>query len=273
MDTLTIDLTTILVDNPSVHSVRTIADLVLEGTGQGLTVENLEGGPRSVHRFKASNAGDLGCGETYQLTAHQSSFVLAIACSLVNPRVLFSPLQPHELLASLGSGKSPPSDRSVTNALQTINGITEVIGVVINIELTMDVTEVLTLVDKLLMLRLFDRGKRSPVEHNVLGAIFAYWEALKSTDGLTCYKFLYDAFEKAVNADRGRKGEAFEAVASNVTGLSISDIRKLKEFDDRVKHVLRSRGDFKLLEASEIRLGQKALVLKKAADSSILSRT
>lgn len=272
MDTLTVDLTAILVDNPSIFSVRTKVNLVLENTGRGLTVENLEVSPRSAHRFNASNAGDLGCGETYYLTAHQSSFVLAIACSLANPRVLFSPLRPYELLASLESRKSPSADRSVTNAIQTVGGITETIGVAIGIELAMDVTEVLSLADRLLQLRLFDRGKRSPLEHNVFGAIFTYWEALKSTDGLNCYKRLYDAFEKAVNADRGRRGEAFEAIASNMVGLSVTDIRKLQDFDGRVKHVLKSQGAFNLLEVGETKLGQKALVLKKAADSALLSR-
>jgi hypothetical protein len=274
MDTLTIDLTAMLVDNPSIFSVCTKVDLVLEDVGQGLSVENLEGGSRSLHRFSATNANALGCGEeVHQLTAHQSSLVLAIACSLANPRVLFSPLQPHELLISLGSIKTPSTERSVTSANLTESGIAEKIGVAIGIELAMDVTEILSLVDKLLMLRLFDRGKRTIVEHNILGAIFTYWEALKSTDGLTCYQFLYSAFEKAVNADKGRRGEAFEAIASNMTGLNVADIRKLKEFDNHVKQIMHSKGDFNLLEAGETRLAQKALVLKKAADSAILSRT
>lgn len=273
MDTLTIDLTAILVDNPSIFSVRTKVDLVLEDIGQGLSVENLEGGPRSLHRFNTSNMNALGCGETYQLTAHQSSLVLAIACSLANPRVLFSLLQPHELLTLVGLTSTPSTERSVTHDNLTKTSVAEKIGVAISIELAMDVTEILSLVDKLLMLRLFDRGKRTIVEHNILGAIFTYWEALKSTDGLTCYEFLYGAFEKAVNADKGRRGETFEAIASNMTGLNVSDIRKLKEFDNHVKQVIHSKGNFNLLEAGETRLAQKALVLKKAADSAILSRT
>jgi hypothetical protein len=215
----------------------------------------------------------LGCGEIHQLNAHQSSLVLAIACSLANLRVLFSPLQPHELLTLIGSTKAPSTERSVTRANLTESGIAEKIGVAISIELAMDVTEILSLVDKLLMLRLFDRGKRTIVEHNILGAIFTYWEALKSTNGLTCYEFLYGAFEKAVNADKGHRGEAFEAIASNMTGLNVADIRMLKGLDNHVKRVIHSKGDFNLLEVGETRLAQKALFLKKAADCAILSRT
>jgi hypothetical protein len=256
MDTLKIDLTSILVDNPSIYSTCTKVDLVLECAGQALSVENLEGGPRSLHRFRVSDASDLGCGGEHALTAHQSSLVLAIACSLANTRLLFSPLQPRQLLASLGTSK-----------------VAEMVGVVIDIGVTVDANEILSLIDKLLKLRIFDRGQRFVLGQNVVEAIWAYWKAMKSIDGLTCYSHLYDAFAKAVNADRGRRGKTFETVASNMTGLSVSDIQKLKEFDDRVKHVLQSKGDFKSLEAGETRLGQKAIVLKKAADSAILSRT
>ena len=273
MDTLTIDLTAILMDSPSIFSVSTKVDLILEDVGKGLSVENLEGEPRSLQRFNITNVNAFGCGEPYQLTPHQSSLVLAIACSLANPRVLFSPLQPHELSTSLGSIKKPSTERSFTKVNLAESRIAEKAGVAIGIELTMDVTEILSLVDKLLMFRLFDRGRRTIVEHNVLGAIFMYWEAMKSTDGLTCYEFLYGAFEKAVSADRRLRGEAFEAIASNMTGLSASDIRKLKEFDNHVKQVIHSKGNFNLLEAGETNLAQKALVLKKAADSAILSRT
>ena len=256
MDTLKIDLTSILVDNPSIFSACTKVDLVLEYAGQALSVENLDGGPRSLHRFNVNDASDLGCGGEHALTAHQSSLILAMACSLANGRLLFSPLQQRQLLTSLGTSKAA-----------------EMLGVVIDIGVTIDANEIMSLVDKLLMLRIFDCGKRTPLELNVIGAIFTYWGGLKSIDGLTCYSHLYDAFTKAVNADKGRRGETFESVASNMTGLSVSDIRKLKEFDDRVRHVLQSKGDFKSLEASEARLGQKAFVLKKAADSAILSRT
>jgi hypothetical protein len=271
VDTLTIDLTAILVDNPSISSVRTKVDLVLEDVGRGLSVENLEGGPRSLHRFNVTDVNALGCNETYQLNAHQSSIIVAIACSMANTRVLFSPLQPHELLASVRATKQSPEENLGTNLTGT--GIAKTTGVAICVELAMDVTEILSLVDKLLLLRPFDRGKRTIVEHNILGAIFTYWEALKSTNGLTCYEFLYSAFQKAINADKGRRGEAFEAIASNMTDLSVSDIRKLKEFDNQVKQVIHSKGDFNLLEAGETMLAQKALVLKKAADSAILSRT
>ena len=256
MDTLKVDLTSILVDNPSILLVCTKVDLVLECTGQALAVENLEGGPRSLHRFRVNDASDLGCGGEHALTAHQSSLILAVACSLANSRLLFSPLQPRQLLTSLGTNK-----------------VAEMVGVVIGIEATIDANEILTVVNKLLKLRIFDSGKRDILGKNVIGAVFAYWEAMKSIDGLTCYSHLYDAFTKAVNADKGRRGETFESVASNMTGLSVSDIRKLKEFDDRVRQVLQNKGDFKSLEAGEARLGQKALVLKRAADSAILSRT
>jgi hypothetical protein len=93
--------------------------------------------------------------------------------------------------------------------------------------------------------------------------------------GFEIYRWfsLLRILEKAINADKGRRGEAFEAIASNITGLSVSDIRKLKEFDNHVKQLIHSRGNFNLLEAGETKLAQKAIVLKKAADSAILSRT
>ena len=93
-----------------------------------------------------------------------------------------------------------------------------------------------------------------------------------SAEGVSCYKSLYNAFEKAVNADTNRTNNSFDAAASASTGLTCADIESLRRFNNRIKHALRNRNDFSELKAGEAQLAQLALNLKRATDSAILSR-
>lgn len=278
MDTLIVELTAALVDNPVTPSARTKVEITLENSAGRLSVEDCEGSPRSVHRFTVRDAIDLGCGGVHNITAEQAGFVLAISCSLTNPRILFSPLQPHQLPASLKLGKVPSKVEIVDTPTGTHITITETlrltssVSTLLGTKLSLDEAQVLNVANRLLTARVFDTTNRSLLELNVLESIKRYREALMSADGLSCYKSLYNAFEKAVNADTGRKGKSFDAAASASTGLTEADIEGLRLFNNRVKHALRNKKDFAELKAGEAQLARLALNLKRAADGAILSR-
>jgi len=278
MDTLIVELTAALVNNPATPSVRTKVEITLGNSTGRLSAEDCGGSPRSVHRFTVRDAIDLGCGSIHNFTAEQAGFVLAISCSLTNPRILFSPLQPHQLPASLKLGKVPSKGEVVNTPAGkhiTITGtlcITGSVSVLLKTKLSLDEAQILNVANRLLAARVFDTTNRSLFELNVLESIKRYQEALMSADGLSCYKSLYNAFEKAVNADTDRKGKPFDAAASASTGLAQADIESLRLFNDRVKHALRNKEDFAELKAGEAKLAQMALNLKRAADGAILSR-
>lgn len=279
MDILIIKLTAALVDNPSTPSTRTKVEITLENSTGRLSVEDCEGSPRSIHQFTVRDSIDLGCGGVHNLTKEQAAIVLAISCSLSNPRILFSPLQPHQLPVSLKSGKVPskkveivdtPTGKHVTTAgmLHPIGSLNKLL----RIKLNLDEAQVLNVTNSLLTARIFDTANRSLLELNVLESIKRYQEALMSAEGLSCYKSLYNAFEKAVNADTNRTGHSFDATASALTGLTRADIESLRRFNNRIKHMLRSNNDFSELKVGEVQLAQLTLNLKRAADGAILSR-
>ena len=283
MDTLTVELTAALVDNPATPTARTEVEITLDNPTGHFLVENCEGSPRSVHRFIIKDASDMGCGGIYNLTAEQAASVLAISCSLTNPRVLFSPLQPNQLPVSLKLDKVPsvpskvevvdtPSGKDINIIVSSTIHLTSSVSVVLGTKLILIETQVLSVASKLLAFKVFDATNRSLLELNVIESIKRYREALMSTEGLSCYKSLYNALEKAVNADKDRKNKVLDAAASALTGLSDTDIENLRLFNNRVKHSLRNKEDFDRLKAGEAQLAQRALNLKKAADSSILSR-
>ena len=277
MDTLIVELTVALVDNPATPSARTKVEITLETSTRRLSVEDSEGSPRSVHQFTVRDAIDLGCGGIHNLTAEQAGFVLSISCSLTNPRILFSPLQPHQLPASLKLGKVPskveivdtPTGKRIT-ITKTLRLI-ESVSTILTTKLSLDEAQVLNVANRLLTARVFDTTNRSLLELNVIESIKRYREALMYAEELSCYKSLYNAFEKAVNADTDLKGKSFDAAASALTGLTEANIKSLRLFNNRVKHTLRNREDLAELKAGEVQLAQLALNLKRAADGAILS--
>jgi hypothetical protein len=278
MDILTIELTAALVNNPATPSARTKVEITLENSTGRLSVEDCEGSPRSVHRFTVRDANDLGCGGVYNFTMEQARSVLAISCSLTNPRILFSPLQPHQLPATLKLGKVPSKDEVINTPGKHITIITEPlhipesVSMLFGTKLSLDEAQILNVANRLLKARVFDTTNRSLLELNVLESIRRYQEAPMSADGLSCYESLYNAFEKAVNADTDRKDKTFDAAASASTGLTQADIESLRHFNNRVKHALRNKKDFAELKAGESQFAQMALNLKRAADGAILSR-
>lgn len=280
MDILIVELTAALIDNPATPSACTKIEITLENSTGRLSVEDCEGSPRSVHRFTVRDAIDLGCGGVHSLTKEQAAIVLAISCSLSNPHILFSPLQPQQFIPSLKPGKTPskkvetvdtPTKKQITTG--GILNFTRSLNKLLETKLSLDEVQVLHTANSLLTLKIFNKTNRSCLELNVLGSIERYKEAPKSTEGLSCYMSLYSAFEKAVNADNDQRGVPFDAAASVLTGLMEADIESLRLFNNRIKHALRrNRNDLSELIAGETQLAQLALNLKKAADSAILSR-
>lgn len=279
MNKLTVKLTAALVDYPITPSICTKAEITLENSTGRLSVKDCEESPRSVHRFTARDAIDLGCGGVHNLTVEQAAFVLAISCSLTNPGILFSSLQPHQLPVSLELGKMPsakveivdtPTGKRITPTETLRPVVTE--NMILTNKLSLDEARVLNVVNSLLTYRIFDNTNRSRLELNVLESIKRYGEAPKSAEGLSCYMSLYSAFEKAINADTNRIGEIFDTAASASTGLTCADIESLRRFNNRIKHALRNRNDFSELKAREAQLAQLSLNLKRAADGAILLR-
>ena len=279
MGKLTVKLTAAFVDNPATPSARTKVEITLDNSTGRLSVKDCEGSPRSIHQFTVRDAIDLGCGSVHNLTEKQAGFVLATSCSLINPRILFSSLQPNQLPVSFKPGRVPskkveivdtPTGKHITPT-ETAH-IADTTNMLLTNKLSLDETQVLNVANSLLTARIFDTTNRSLLELNVIESIKRYQEALMSAEGLSCYKSLYNAFEKAVNADINPTGRSFDAAASALTGLMEADIESLRRFNNRIKHALRNRNDFSELKAGEAQLGELALNLKKAADSAILSR-
>jgi len=279
MDKLIVKLTAAFVDYPATPSARTKVEIMLENSTGRLSVKDCKGSPRSIHQFTVRDSIDLGCGDVHNLTKEQAAIILAISCSLSNPRFLFSPLQPNHLPVSLKPGKVPskkveiadtPTGKHIAPQETILTVVSE--SMLLTNKLNLNETLVIDVVNSLLIFRIFDETNRSDFKLNVLKSIKQYIEVPKSTERLSYYMSLYSAFEKAVNADTDRRGRSFDTAASTLTGLMEADIESLRRFNNRIKHASHNRNDFSELKAGEAQFAQLALNLKKATDSAILSR-
>jgi len=276
MDTLTIELSAAFIDNPATPDHRTKVELTIENPSKHLEVKNQEGGPRSVHKFTIKDPHYLGHGSTYNLTIEQSALILALSCSLANQRILFTPLQPYLLATSKQYENIPaeievidiPGEKGITITEKT--RITESVSTVLGTKLSLDESLLLNIANRLLVYRIFDTSNRDLKDLNVLEAIKRYRDALMATEGISCYSFLYIAFEKAINADRDRKYKDFDKAASAATGMSENDVENLRLFNNRIKHALRNHADSATLRAGESRLAELSRNLKKATNKAIL---
>ena len=278
MDTLFIELSAALIDNPATPDHRTKVEITLENASDSLEIENQERSPRSVHKFTLKDPHYLGYGSAYNLTIEQAALILALSCSLANHRILFTPLQPNLLASSIKYEEIPPKIEVVDAPGKKSITITEKIGLVesfstvLGTKLSLDESLLLNVANRLLVYRIFDTSNRDLKDLNVLEAIKRYRDALMAAEGISCYSFLYSAFEKAINADKGRKKKDFDKAASAVTGLSENDLEDLRLFNNRIKHALRNHADFATLRAGESRLAALSRNLKKATDKAILYR-
>lgn len=280
METLIVNLSAVFVDNPVGPSASTKVEILLENSSGTISIEDREEGSRSTHKFTIKNASILGLGDNYNLAPEQACHILALSCSLVNPRILFTPIQVQFLSTAVDSGTTPTPQPTVEaeadNHLKvTVSEgirITESVSTKLGTKIRLDEVQVLLIASKLLSFNIFDSNNRNLQELNVIEAVKRYKEAMMSVDGIACYCSLFQAFEKAINADQERKDKAFDLAASSLAGLQDSEVANLRLFYNRIKHALRNPNDLAKLKSSESKFGELARTLKKATDKAILAR-
>ncbi len=257
MDTLTIELTAALVNNYATPMSQSKVEILVVNNNGWITVEDLPGMPRSVHRFVIHNANDAGCPP---LNPEQAHYIFAIACSLISPRVLFSPLQPQRFVPNLRLGTKIEEIGNNINIILTLPNPT--ISSLIIMKVEINASRLLDILKKLLGFRPFEFGGRTIPELNTLDALKRYQEAILAGEPLACYKALFTSLEKAVSLKADKKGDVFDAAVSAASGLSPDDIKEIREFNNRVKHTIRDKEDFETLRQGESNLSHLATQLK-----------
>ena len=284
---LTVTLTAADVLNPATPSDRTVLDLAIANSTGRLRVQNQEGIARSVHHFTVADATDVGYQGTWKLDKDQAATVLALSCSLANPRALFSTLQPDRVPAPIVEHHA---QEPVLEVVETPEGIcltqdrplslrleVHALTVLISHKLELDEGQVLDVASSLLSLRPFDKASRSLRDSNILDAIEAYRRAADCSDAVSCFQSLYMALEKAVKADIMKPapeptGCAFDAVAGGLTGMPQAGLKDARLLNDRLKHISRKPKDASELDALKNRLPQLTSDLKRAVDAALQKR-
>lgn len=271
-----VSLTSIRVDNPATPSDRTRTHITLANSTGRLQVTDREASPRSVHEFVVRDSADVGFGSGLGLTLEQSMSVFAIACSLANQHILFSPLQPQFLpvaicrpgLTPAPTGNWPIDDSEETLSVE-VSAEVEV-DTVLTTPFILDEQTVLENAKLLLDFRLFSRDARNTADTNIQDAVVRYWQAIMTADLISCYTFLYEGFEKAVNADQDRTSTTFDRAAQCLTG--VNGVADLRMFDNRIKHALRHHQDQQSFKNMIRNQHAHVLKLKKATDLAIITR-
>jgi len=275
---LRIELAAIVIDNQPGPFAGTKVAIALEDSIGRLGVEDFEGHPVSVHSFLVRDAVDLGVGDPHNLETEKAGEVLAIACSLANPRILFSSSQPTQLSSSIELPPPPtkvevidtPTGKGV-NIIETL-AVSATLRTQVGTSITLNEARVLDVASRLLRFRIFELACRTLQEQNIIEAIKSYGEAMKSARSVAWIAFLYAALEKAVNMRSEWDGPDFDREAAQLVQMNKTEIEEVRRFENRNKHALRSGADLATLQAGEARLPQIAMNLKKAADLAILQR-
>ena len=275
MASLKIELTAAMIDNYATPNEQTKVVTDLIGSTDRITVEDIPGTPRSVHKFVILDTSDVDCPP---LRVEESSLIFATACSLTTPRILFSPLQPQKYLSEVIFGPEPsnieviehPNGRTVSITDQMKPRVTTT--TLLTTRVTLDENRIFEIVRRLLNIHPYDSVNRSIPERNIIDALKRYWEAILSGEPFGCYKSLFNCLEKAVNFDEEKRGKVFDKAASAITGLTQSEIEELHNFNNRLKHRIRNKDDSDTLQRGESKLPQLAKLLKIGADNAILSK-
>jgi hypothetical protein len=236
-----------------------------------IELTNQPGGPRSVHKIDISDSRDLYCPP---LNADDSLLLFSIACSLIVPNILFSPLQPQRFVPDLKYESKPAKIISKEGNLISIENtlyITSSWNAVLSSKGEIDETELFKTIDNLFKIRPFDYKHRTIIELNIIESLKSYGGALLAGEPLSCFKSLYISFEKMVNQQKDHNGKAFDKAASFLTGLKENDIEELRNFNNRLKHIIKNKNDYQKLKDGESNLFILTTRLKEATDKSILN--
>jgi hypothetical protein len=275
VDSLTIVLSAALINHYATSESQTKVETSLINNTGWITVEDIPGSPRSTHRFIVHDAEDLG----YPIiTKEQAEEVMAISCSLITPKVLFSPLQLQRLGSTLYTGSDP--DRvniSKTNAVTNI-AIRSTVRIGGSLSTTsiekkeIDAAKLSEVIKRLLNIHLFDYENRPILEKNILDGIISYNEALCAGEPIGCYMALFKSLEKTINSSVEKMNDKFDAEVAVISGLSKSDCTDIREFNNRTKHTIRREKDHETFKNGKSNFPHLIVNLKSAVDSSLLSK-
>ena len=270
MDELTICLTAALINNYATPITRSKVEISMVKNSGWLTVEDVDDlpeMPRSVHRFVIHNPKDV-CYPP--LSIEQASDIFAIACSLISPRILFSPLQPQRYIPNL---RHKPVIQKIGNNINiTLTIPNPTITSLICMKVETDASRLLDILKKLLSLRPFELGGRTIPERNILDALKRYQEALLAGEPIACYKALFTSLEKAVNLQADNKDKEVDTAASAASGLPPNEIEEIRKFNNRLKHRIKDEIGFQILRQGESDLSRLSTQLKIATDYVLLSK-
>jgi hypothetical protein len=191
------------------------------------------------------------------------SFLFGISLSMANPNVLFSPLY-WDFLNAIVEGDRPNSTPKAYKAIKTD---------FIKIAVEVDETKVFDTLEKLFCHRYPVPEPNDIIENNIKESINNYQLALISPTIYQRFTFLFHSFEKAVNADgKDRKKKIFDKQASELTMIKGNEIEDIREFNNRIKHAIRTADDILAIEKGINNFSSLATKLKSATDKAILYR-
>lgn len=276
-DLIKIILREAIIDNPIRADLSTEVEIILQNSSEKLKINNIIDRPRSAHEF-IINTQDIGFGGKYNLNVEQSCIILEISLSLINKRILFTTIQANKTYPSIEFDKLPQdveivrTDKGVEVKPSGIISFNGELSILIKTKITLDELKLFEIIDHLLKFKIFERNNRNLIEFNIIDSLSSYKDAIETVNSKDCYINLFRAFEKSVNADKDRQGAFFDKAAHTLTGIDISKIENMRNFNNRIKHIQKSLQDINLLQKSEDKFSELVINLKVATNKAILQR-
>jgi|GEM_PF-2671065 len=288
---LTLELVSVDIRDESTPQSSTYFDLKIQNSKGMIVVENKQNKPYSIHEFALNDSENI-LANFWKLGEEEESILFGTALSLSNQTNFFVPKYSKFLEASKEKDTAkheeveekkaiaPETNGNekiliIQDILQTTSTNSVVLEILKKSSLNIDETQALLILEELVSFRISDALLKPSLQYeNIKQSIEKYQEAMKSSisDRGSCYKSLYASFEKAVNADKGREGQSFDIKASNITGLSLDEIKDLHEFNNRDKHTQEGEEEIERYEYLKRQFDVLIANLKAATDKALLYR-
>ncbi|MEM3290546.1 MAG: hypothetical protein QW046_03430 [Candidatus Micrarchaeaceae archaeon] len=231
--------------NPPSISLSCDVDLILINKGGNLELTKGQKGTLTEYTFSVLNPSNLGFLNYEEMTRITSLHNLILACNLVLRRVALSGVKleiPKPLVSLLPIEEDLSTEKSIEGMSIKIRDtipIRSEIYCEVQTKEDLDEQKVQKMAGQLQKLKLDVNSDLFKAD--LMNALFEYEAAMTPLNRLVIFKHLYNSLEIITNIDgKHRKGKDLDSEMSRITGVTIDDCSRWRNFYNRMKHNYRN---------------------------------
>ncbi|MGD9683729.1 MAG: hypothetical protein AB7W16_21395 [Candidatus Obscuribacterales bacterium] len=195
--------------------------------------------PYSRFLVELQSASMIGLDNHYCYTPMEAAALLAMALSLANEQVIFSPTifkyasSVVENHPQMGGGQAQHANQNNLLVLHIEEPVAVADELVVNAteQLTISEDIMLNRLDRLVRSRFFQR-RRATIPNNVTEGLTSYLEAIRAGTATACYLNLFATIEKMLKL----QAQQLDEFLNREFGIPIDEVSRLRSCNNRFKH-------------------------------------